>query len=141
LGRNGVLKLAQQMTAGFCATICGASPRGQPWSRVQEWRGSSGDVGADRFEVAVRVATLHTAGYGQGAQAGLVVSAATVVWLPGVPAKHVFDYICDGDRRAEWDTFLKGAPVQQEDYAIALKTPRVYAVSVLHPKVTESLAS
>ena len=119
----------------FCATICGASPKGQPWSSVEEWRVRRG-VGADSFEVAVRVATVRTGGGASpGAQAGgLVVSAATTVWLPGVPAKHVFDYICDGDRRGEWDTFSNHAPVQLEDYVAAVQFPH-YSVSVLHPKV------
>ncbi|CAM0874983.1 unnamed protein product [Alopecurus aequalis] len=127
-GTNIVLKLAQQMTAWFCATICGAGPKGQPWSSVEECA-----IANDSFELGVRVATVRTGGGAPGAKVGLVISAATTVWLPGIPAKHVFDYIYDGDRRYEWDNFSNGAPVQHEDYVAAVQFPH-YAVSVLHPK-------
>lgn len=124
------------MTAYFCAAICGAGPRGQPWSNVEEWRGTS-SIGAESFELAVRTATVtvRNGGGAPGAQAGLVVSAATTVWLPGTPASHVFDYICDGNRRAEWDTFSNCAPLQQQDYVASIQFPH-YAVSILHPKVS-----
>ncbi|KAM0908344.1 hypothetical protein ACQ4PT_015531 [Festuca glaucescens] len=138
--KNSVLELAQKMTARFCATLCGADPGGQPWSSVEEWRGkcAGGIGGAESFEVAVRVATLRTAANNaQGLQAGLVVSAATTVWLPGIPANHVYVYLCDGNRRADWDTFSNGAPVQQEDYFAAIQFPPHYAVSVLRPKAAD----
>jgi homeobox-leucine zipper protein len=64
-----------------------------------------------------------------------VVSAATTVWLPGIPANHVYVYLCDGSRRADWDTFFNGVPVQQEDYFAPIQFPPHYAVSVLRPKV------
>lgn len=141
--KNSVLELAQKMTARFCATLCGAGPGGQPWSSVEEWRGkcAGGIGGAESFEVAVRVATLRTAANNannaQGLQAGLVDSAATTVWLPGIPANHVYVYLCDGSRRADWDTFFNGAPVQQEDYFASIQFPPHYAVSVLRPKAAD----
>ncbi|XP_051230553.2 homeobox-leucine zipper protein ROC6 [Lolium perenne] len=128
------------MTARFCATLCGAGPGGQPWSSVEEWRGKcAGGIGrTESFEVAVRVATLHTAANNaQGLQAGLVVSAATTVWLPGIPANHVYVYLCDGSRRADWDTFFNGVPVQQEDYFAPIQFPPHYAVSVLRPEAAD----
>uniref|UniRef100_A0ACD5ZXY9 Uncharacterized protein n=1 Tax=Avena sativa TaxID=4498 RepID=A0ACD5ZXY9_AVESA len=131
-GRNRVLELAQQTTARFLTTLCGAGHRGQAWGTVDELRKPCA-VGAESFEVAMRVATLRTAGNAQGEQPGLIISAATTVWLLGTPGMHVFDYICANNRRGEWDTFSNDAPVQQEDYVAAIQSPR-YAVSILHPK-------
>uniref|UniRef100_A0ACD5W7E7 Uncharacterized protein n=1 Tax=Avena sativa TaxID=4498 RepID=A0ACD5W7E7_AVESA len=127
------MELSQQMIAALCATLCGASPIGQAWGSIDEWRKTSGIIGAQNFEVAVRMATLRTASNAQGVQDGLVICGATTVWLPGIPAKHVFDYIHDRNRRGEWDTFCNGVPAQQEDYVAAVQLPR-YTVSVLHPR-------
>ena len=82
------------MTLKFYEAICG--PGTQPWTSVDERRGSCG-VGAERFEVDVRVVTFPV---GTGAT---VLRATTTVWLPGTPAQQVFNYLCDGDRRTEWD--------------------------------------
>ncbi|KAF7073970.1 hypothetical protein CFC21_078883 [Triticum aestivum] len=93
-GRKSVLEVAHRMTLKFYEAICG--PGTQPWTSVDERRGSCG-VGAERFEVDVRVVTFPV---GTGAT---VLRATTTVWLPGTPAQQVFNYLCDGDRRTEWD--------------------------------------
>lgn len=93
------------MTLRFYEAICG--PGTQPWRSVDERRGSCG-IGAERYEVAVRVVTFPV---GTGAT---VLRATTTVWLPGTPAQRVFDYLCDGDRRTEWDIAAKGATIRQE---------------------------
>ncbi|KAF7066967.1 hypothetical protein CFC21_072884 [Triticum aestivum] len=94
-GRKSVLEVAHRMTLKFYEAICG--PGTQPWTSVDERRGSCG-VGAERFEVDVRVVTFPV-----GTTGATVLRATTTVWLPGTPAQRVFNYLCDGDRRTEWD--------------------------------------
>ncbi|KAE8783529.1 Homeobox-leucine zipper protein ROC5 [Hordeum vulgare] len=106
-GRKSVLEAAHRMTLRFYEAICG--PAALPWRSVHECRGSCG-IGAERFEVVVRVVTSPVDGD------ATVLRATTTVWLPGTPPQLVFDYLCDGDRRTEWDIVANGAPIRREGY-------------------------
>lgn len=120
------------MMATFCAAMGG--PVAQTSSNVEEWHGSSG-VGAERFDVAVRVVTLHGGGGAPGEQPHLVLSATTTVWLPGTPAKRVFDYLCDGERRGDWDTLTNCVGMEEEGY-VTTGQLHANAVSILRPNVS-----
>ncbi|XP_037431339.1 homeobox-leucine zipper protein ROC6-like [Triticum dicoccoides] len=97
-GRKNVLEVAHRMTLKFYEAICGRGS--QPGRSVDERRGSCG-VGTERYEVAVRVVTFPV---GRGVA---VLRATTTVWLPRTPAQRVFNYLCDADRRTEWDISAK----------------------------------
>ncbi|CAM0946208.1 unnamed protein product [Alopecurus aequalis] len=123
-GRRNIFEVAQRMTRSFYEAMCG--PGAQPWRSDSSWRGGCG-IGSERFEVAVRVVTFSAGG---GAPGSVVLNATTTVWLPGIPAQHVFDYLCNGNRRGEWDSLANGAPVLQEGYFATGQLPG-NAISVL----------
>ncbi|KAE8809966.1 Homeobox-leucine zipper protein ROC5 [Hordeum vulgare] len=121
--RNKALELARRMTESFYAAI--SAPRGEAWSKVTDWRG----VGRESYELAVHVATPPDA------RARATLRATTTVWLPEIPPQRVFDYICDKERRGEWDVLAQGASVQ-EDTCFATATAQLFprsGVSLLYP--------
>ncbi|KAI3902835.1 hypothetical protein MKW92_006761 [Papaver armeniacum] len=69
-GMKNMLKLAQRMTQNFCDGVCPSSVHG--WNRLN----STGNVDAD-----VRLMT-RTSINDRGIPAGVVLNAATSVWLP-----------------------------------------------------------
>ncbi|KAF8655151.1 hypothetical protein HU200_061288 [Digitaria exilis] len=83
-----------------------------PSSNIDEWHGGAG-TGAERIDVAVRMVTWKKAGTMGGEPAGLVLSASTTVWLPNTPPQRVFEYLCNDQRRGEWDTFANGSAVEE----------------------------
>ncbi|RZC57432.1 hypothetical protein C5167_004732 [Papaver somniferum] len=98
-GRKSMLKLAQRMTQNFCAGVCPSSVH--KWNRL-----SAGNVDAD-----VRVMTRKSID-DPGEPPGVVLSAATSVWLPISPQK-LFDFLRDERLRSEWDILSNGGPMQQ----------------------------
>ncbi|XP_062208962.1 homeobox-leucine zipper protein ROC6-like [Phragmites australis] len=137
MGRRGILQLAQQMMTGFYAAVSG--PVTQASSNVNEWIGSIG-TGAESFEVAVRKVTWKKLCSVPGELAGLVLSASTTVWLPSTPPQAVFDYLCNEQRRGEWDTLTNGAAVKE---MVSLDTGHLQgnAVSVLCPDASDGTDS
>lgn len=117
------------MTESFYVAI--SAPRGEAWSKVADWRGSCG-VGRESFQLAMHVVTPLAASGEQAA--GPVLCATTTVWLPEIPPQRVFDYICDGKHRGEWDMLAQGAPVQEDTCLATAQFPRG-GVSVLRPTV------
>ncbi|KAK6920186.1 Homeobox domain [Dillenia turbinata] len=99
IGRRSMLKLAQRMTDNFCAGVCA--------STVHEWNKlCTGNVDED-----VRVMTRKSVD-DPGEPPGIVLSAATSVWLPVSP-QRLFDFLRDEQLRSEWDILSNGGPMQE----------------------------
>ena len=81
------MKLSQRMVSSFCASMTA--------SQHHQWTHMSGASGND---VCVRV-SMHRSG-DPGQPNGVVLSAATSVWLP-VPCDHVFAFVRDESTRSQ----------------------------------------
>ncbi|KAJ0968380.1 hypothetical protein J5N97_025324 [Dioscorea zingiberensis] len=115
-GRRSMLKLAQRMTANFCAGVCASSI--QKWSELR-----MPGVGED-----VSVLTRQSVD-DPGEPPGVVLSAATSVWLAASPHR-VFDFLRDERIRSEWDILSNGGPMQEMAH-IAKGQDNSNAVSLL----------
>ncbi|XP_061340128.1 homeobox-leucine zipper protein ANTHOCYANINLESS 2-like isoform X4 [Gastrolobium bilobum] len=98
-GRRSMLKLAQRMTNNFCAGVCA--------STVHKWN----KLNAGNVEEDVRVMTRKSVD-DPGEPPGIVLSAATSVWLPVSP-QRLFDFLRDERLRSEWDILSNGGPMQE----------------------------
>ncbi|XP_016198931.1 homeobox-leucine zipper protein ANTHOCYANINLESS 2 isoform X1 [Arachis ipaensis] len=98
-GRRSMLKLAQRMTNNFCAGVCA--------STVHKWN----KLNAGNFGEDVRVMTRKSLD-DPGEPPGIVLSAATSVWLPVSP-QRLFDFLRDERLRSEWDILSNGGPMQE----------------------------
>ena len=124
-GRRSMLKLAQRMTANFCAGVCASSVHS--WSKL-----NIGAVGED-----VRVMTRKSEN-DPGEPPGVVLSAATSVWLPCSP-QRVFDFLRNESLRSEWDILSNGGPMQEMAH-IAKGQDQGNAVSLLRTSVRPLLS-
>lgn len=95
-----MLKLAQRMTDNFCAGVCASSAH--KWSKLV----GAGNVGED-----VKVMTRQSVDE-PGEPPGVVLSAATSVWVPVAP-QRLFDFLRDERLRSEWDILSNGGPMQE----------------------------
>nr|XP_023879166.1 homeobox-leucine zipper protein ANTHOCYANINLESS 2 [Quercus suber]POE77152.1 homeobox-leucine zipper protein anthocyaninless 2 [Quercus suber] len=98
-GRRSMLKLAQRMTDNFCAGVCA--------STVHKWN----KLNAGNVDEDVRVMTRQSVD-DPGEPPGIVLSAATSVWLPVSP-QRLFDFLRDERLRSEWDILSNGGPMQE----------------------------
>ncbi|KAF5451539.1 hypothetical protein F2P56_026640 [Juglans regia] len=98
-GRRSMLKLAQRMTDNFCAGVCA--------STVHKWN----KLHADNVDEDVRVMTRKSVD-DPGEPPGVVLSAATSVWLPVSP-QRLFDFLRNERLRSEWDILSNGGPMQE----------------------------
>ncbi|KAM7261167.1 hypothetical protein ACFE04_026642 [Oxalis oulophora] len=98
-GRRSMLKLAQRMTDNFCAGVCA--------STVHKWN----KLNAGNVDEDVRVMTRKSVD-DPGEPPGIVLSAATSVWLPVSPQK-LFDFLRNERLRSEWDILSNGGPMQE----------------------------
>ncbi|GLT84529.1 hypothetical protein SLE2022_027540 [Rubroshorea leprosula] len=98
-GRRSMLKLAQRMTDNFCAGVCA--------STVHKWN----KLDAGNVDEDVRVMTRKSID-DPGEPPGIVLSAATSVWLPVSP-QRLFDFLRDERLRSEWDILSNGGPMQE----------------------------
>ncbi|CAM0913875.1 unnamed protein product [Alopecurus aequalis] len=98
-GRRSMMKLSQRMVSSFCASMTA--------SQHHQWTHMTGAAGND---VCVRV-SMHRNG-DPGQPNGVVLSAATSVWLP-VPCDHVFAFVRDESTRSQWDVLTHGNQVQE----------------------------
>lgn len=98
-GRRSMLKLAQRMTDNFCAGVCA--------STVHKWN----KLSASNVDEDVRVMTRKSVD-DPGEPPGIVLSAATSVWLPVSP-QRLFDFLRDERLRSEWDILSNGGPMQE----------------------------
>jgi homeobox-leucine zipper protein len=93
-----MLKLAQRMTNNFCAGVSA--------STVHTWTTLSGSGDND-----VRVMTRKSVD-NPGEPHGIVLSAATSMWLPVAP-QRVFEFLRDERLRSEWDILSNGGLVAE----------------------------
>ncbi|KAG6525593.1 hypothetical protein ZIOFF_015555 [Zingiber officinale] len=121
-GRRSMLKLAQRMTENFCAGVCASSAR--EWSKL----GGGVNIGED-----VRVMTRQSVA-DPGEPPGVVLSAATAVWLPVSP-QRLFDFLRDEQQRSQWDILSNGGPMQEMAH-IAKGQNAGNAVSLLRASVS-----
>ncbi|KAM0945409.1 putative transcription factor & lipid binding HD-SAD family [Dioscorea sansibarensis] len=98
-GRRSMLKLAQRMTGSFCTGVCASTAH--KWTKLR-----APGIGED-----VRVMTRQSVD-DPGEPPGVVLSAATSVWLPVSP-QRVFDFLRDERLRSEWDILSNGGPMQE----------------------------
>ncbi|KAI5082765.1 hypothetical protein GOP47_0002508 [Adiantum capillus-veneris] len=84
----GLLKLAQRMTTQLCSNVSSSST----------WTTLSGNNG----EEEVRVLTRESSSENPYEPSGMVLSAATSIWLPVSP-QHVFDFLINPTARSKWD--------------------------------------
>ncbi|KAL2533075.1 Homeobox-leucine zipper protein HDG11 [Abeliophyllum distichum] len=96
-GKRSMMKLAQRMVNNFCASLNPSN--GQQWSTLS---------GSNEFEVR---ATLHKSN-DPGQPNGVVLSAATTIWLP-IPPENVFSFFRDESTRPQWDVLSNQNPVQE----------------------------
>ncbi|RYR24558.1 hypothetical protein Ahy_B02g058062 [Arachis hypogaea] len=100
-GRRSMLKLAQRMTNNFCAGVCA--------STVHKWNKLNNT--GNTVDEDVRVMTRKSVD-DPGEPPGIVLSAATSVWLPVSP-QRLFDFLRDERLRSEWDILSNGGPMQE----------------------------
>ncbi|XP_074562171.1 homeobox-leucine zipper protein ROC8-like [Curcuma longa] len=96
-GKKSMMKLAQRMVNNFCANI-GAS-NDHKWITLPGLN-----------DARVRV-TLHKS-TDAGQSSGVLLSAATTIWLPISPDR-VFSFFKDERTRAQWDVLSNGNTVQE----------------------------
>ncbi|RLM74045.1 hypothetical protein C2845_PM15G05070 [Panicum miliaceum] len=134
LGKKGVLELAKRMKVSFYAAVSGPVTIAST-SIVDQWCVSSGSTGAERVDAAVRMVTWNCAEIMPGEPAITVLSATTTVRLPGTPPQRVFEYICNSQRRGDWDNFVNGGPVQEVGYVPTSARLHGNSISILRPTV------
>ncbi|CAI9770235.1 unnamed protein product [Fraxinus pennsylvanica] len=98
-GRRSMLKLAQRMTNSFCAGVC--------VSTANKWN----KLCIDNSDQDIRIMTRKSVD-DPGEPPGIVLSAATSVWLPVSP-QRLFDFLHDEHLRSEWDILSNGVPMQE----------------------------
>jgi len=99
-GKRSLLKLAQRMMENFCAGVSASSA---------EWNKLDGLTGCMRKDVRVMVRKSVDE---PGVPPGVVLSAATAVWMPVTP-ERLFNFLRNEGLRAEWDILSNGGPMQQ----------------------------
>eukprot|EP00250_Pteridium_aquilinum_P016242 c23020_g1_i1 orf=781-3153(-) len=104
-GRRSMLKLAERMTNSFCGGVSASTAH--TWVTLA---GSGG--GADDVRVLIRKSVDDP-----GRPPGIVLSAATSIWLP-LPPSRVFHFLRDERFRTQWD-ILSNSGVVEEVFHVA----------------------
>ncbi|KAJ7548848.1 hypothetical protein O6H91_07G030300 [Diphasiastrum complanatum] len=100
-GRRSMLKLAQRMTNNFCAGVSASTAH--TWTTLS-------NSGEDDVRVMTRKSENNP-----GEPSGIVLSAATSMWLPVSP-QRVFEFLRDERVRSEWDILSNGGLVQEMEH-------------------------
>lgn len=87
------------MTNNFCAGVCASTVHN--WNKL-----TAGNVSED-----VRVMTRNSVN-DPGEPPGIVLSAATSVWLPVSP-QRLFDFLRNEGLRSQWDILSNGGPMHE----------------------------
>ncbi|KAE9618268.1 putative transcription factor & lipid binding HD-SAD family [Lupinus albus] len=98
-GKRSMLKLAQRMTSNFYSGVCASSAR--------KWESLSVETLGDDMRVMTRKNVDDP-----GEPPGIVLSAATSVWMP-VSRQRLFDFLRNEGLRSEWDILSNGGPMQE----------------------------
>ncbi|KAL9335762.1 hypothetical protein Peur_072943 [Populus x canadensis] len=98
-GKKSMLKLARRMVDNFCSGVCASS--------LHNW----GDLVAGNMSEDVRILTRKSINE-PGEPDGIVLSAATSVWLP-VSRQRLFDFLRDEQSRSHWDILSNGGMLQE----------------------------
>ncbi|CAL9073859.1 unnamed protein product [Musa textilis] len=122
-GRRSMLKLAQRMTNAFCAGVCASS--------AQEWSKLATESVGEEVRVMTRMSVNEP-----GEPAGVVLSAATSVWIPVSP-KRLFDFLREASFRSKWDILSNGGPMYEMAH-IAKGQDAGNAVSLLRASAANS---
>ncbi|CAL0303406.1 unnamed protein product [Lupinus luteus] len=96
-GKRGMVKLAQRVTNSFFNGVCA--------SASHQWESLRFDALDDNMKVMARKNVA-------GEPIGIVLSAATSVWMP-VSQQRLFDFLRDERLRGEWDVLANNGPMQQ----------------------------
>ncbi|XP_014508329.1 homeobox-leucine zipper protein HDG11 isoform X2 [Vigna radiata var. radiata] len=96
-GKRSMMKLAQRMVTNFCGSI--GTANGRRWTTISGLN-----------EILIRV-TVHKSS-NPGQPNGVVLSAATTIWLP-TPPHTVFNFFKDETKRPQWDVLSNGNAVQE----------------------------
>ncbi|KAB1211362.1 Homeobox-leucine zipper protein ROC8 [Morella rubra] len=96
-GRRNIMTLSHRMVKDFCGTLSMSGKLDFP--HLSEVHNSG-----------VRIAVRHSTEPGQ--PSGMIVNAATSLWLP-LPPENVFDFFRDEKTRVQWDVLSNGNPVQE----------------------------
>ncbi|XP_057783989.1 homeobox-leucine zipper protein ROC8-like [Salvia miltiorrhiza] len=94
-GRRNVMKLSERMVRSFCEVLNMSDRLDFPHL-------------SELYNSGVRVSLRKSHGLGQ--PQGLIVSAATSLWLPFRLA-HLFNFFTDENKRPQWDILSSGNPV------------------------------
>lgn len=96
-GKRSMMRLAQRMVKSFCTSI---NP-----SNGNQWTTLSG-----LSEVEVRASLYKSTDPGK--PSGVVLNAATTIWLPISP-QNVFNFFREERTRPQWDVLFNGTAVQE----------------------------
>lgn len=118
-GRRSLMKLAERMTNKFCSGVSASSRH--TWTKLSQGTGDDD----------VRVMSRKNVD-DPGEPPGVVLSAATSLWLPVSP-NRLFDFLRDQSFRNEWDILSNGSPIEEVTH-ISNGKDRGNRVSVLSAK-------
>ncbi|OIV98916.1 hypothetical protein TanjilG_07351 [Lupinus angustifolius] len=96
-GKRSMVKLAQRITNKFFSGVC--------FSTAHQWEPLHFDVMDPNIKVMGRKNVV-------GEPSGIVLSAATSVWMP-VSQQRLFDFLHDERLRGEWDVLSNNVPMQE----------------------------
>ncbi|CAL0328630.1 unnamed protein product [Lupinus luteus] len=96
-GKRSMVKLAQRITNKFFSGVC--------FSAAHQWEPLHFDVMDPNIKVMARKSVV-------GEPSGIVLSAATSVWMP-VSQQRLFDFLHDERLRGEWDVLANNVPMQE----------------------------
>ncbi|KAE9621024.1 putative transcription factor & lipid binding HD-SAD family [Lupinus albus] len=96
-GKRNMVKLAQRITNKFFSGLC--------FSAAHQWEPLHFDVMDPNIKVMARKSVV-------GEPSGIVLSAATSVWMP-ISQQRLFDFLHDQRLRGEWDVLANNLPMQE----------------------------
>ncbi|XP_010089514.2 homeobox-leucine zipper protein HDG11 [Morus notabilis] len=99
-GKQSVMNLSHRMVKNFCGTLNMSGKLDFP---------QLAEVTNSGVRVSVREATET------GQPSGIIVGAATSLWLP-LPPQAVFDFFRDDKTRFQWDVLSNGYPVHEIEH-------------------------
>ncbi|XP_074284234.1 homeobox-leucine zipper protein ANTHOCYANINLESS 2-like [Silene latifolia] len=117
-GKKSVMKLMKRISNALCTALSASSS--SHWEKLH-MEGLAADV-----SIMNRVSINEP-----GEPSGLVLSAATSVWLP-LPRQHLFDFLKDEKQRGKWDILANGGPMEVITY-LPKSQDGINSVSLLCP--------